>query len=251
MNASTVLGRITRRLVDDALAIIAPALCPSCGSPLRDDEGSYCDGCRASLEPAPFPRELLEELLGVFTGDELALSSIGSLYTFQKGGPVQSLLHAVKYRGCFRLGVDLGRDLGHALRQFREFAEVELVVPVPLHRTRLRERGYNQAEAIARGISASVGVPTETNAVVRVRHTGTQTALSAAARKANVRTAFAGVADAIRGRIVLLCDDVLTTGSTLNACAEALLNAGALSVCAATVAKDPLAAAGPSNQRTW
>lgn len=229
---------LVHRLATDALHLIAPALCPACDTPLAAQERCYCGACRASLDPAPFPREIFAEIGANFPGEELALSAVGALYTFHDDSPVQRLIHALKYRGCYDLGVELGGELGRALTMFREFEDVDLVVPVPLHRARLRERGYNQAEAIGRGIAASIPGSHPLEALARARHTISQTTLGAGARKKNVLEAFQAAGSEIRGKIILLCDDVCTTGATLNACAERLLTAGARRVMAATVARD-------------
>ena len=225
------------RISSDLLHFIAPALCPACDALLERSERGYCNACRSSLDPAPFPRDIFAEVAGHFPGEELALSAIGSLYSFDPESPVRRLVHALKYKGCYALGVEMGRDLGRALKVFREFEDIEMVIPVPLHRARLRERGYNQAEAIARGVSEAMKHLTIAQALLRTRHTISQTTLDAYARHRNVREVFR-VAGEVTGMTVLLCDDVCTTGATLNACAERLLLAGAKRVVAATVAKD-------------
>jgi ComF family protein len=231
---------IIRRLADDMLHLVAPALCPACDDPLEDDGRPYCAACRASMEPAPFPRELYVELLTHFPVDDLALSSLIALYAFERESPVQRLVHALKYHGCFDLGVQMGREIGRTMRLFPEFDEIDLVVPVPLHRARQRERGYNQAAAIAAGLAAERGILVAAELLRRERHTSTQTTLAARDRLTNVRRAFRSAAHEVRGRVALLCDDVCTTGATLNACADALLVAGASRVVAATFAKDKL-----------
>jgi ComF family protein len=152
----------------------------------------------------------------------------------------------LKYGGCYGLGVAMGRELGAALAMFREFEAIDLVVPVPLHRARRRERGYNQAEAIGEGIASTLGGARMADALERSRHTRSQTTLDAVARGRNVGGMFRPNGPIARGRTVLLCDDVCTTGATLNACATALLDAGAARVLAATVAKDLPARTGTS-----
>lgn len=229
-----------RRLGADALHLIAPALCPACDQPLEPDEHGYCRACRASLEPAPYPRDLFNDLVAHSSGEEVALDAIAALYRFEQESPVQRLLHALKYQGCAALGIELGRELGGALKLFPEFDGIDVVIPVPLHSARRRERGYNQAEMIALGVGASIGAAVSTTLLLRRRHTGSQTRLSAEARSRNVRGAFQVASAGIDRRIILLCDDVCTTGSTLNVCAEALRAAGARSVRAATVAKDDI-----------
>ena len=114
----------------------------------------------------------------------------------------------------------------------------ELIVPVPLHLDRLRERGYNQAALLARGLSERSGLPIEEESLVRIKETAPQVALKADERRKNVRGAFRGQDENLRDRQVLLIDDVCTTGATLEACAEALHEKGARSVWALVLARE-------------
>lgn len=231
-------------LVLDGLHLIAPSLCPACEEPIPPRERSICEACRASLEAAPYPEEIYQDILADYEPDELALSAIGALYTFEKEGAVQRIVHALKYRGCRALGRALGEELGLTMQIFPEFSDagIDLILPVPLHRARLRERGYNQAEEIARGVATAWNVEIRSDVLKRSRHTASQTKLSATARRTNVAEAFTPGRTDLRGRRILLCDDVFTTGSTLNACASRLLDAGAESVSAAALARDALTA---------
>lgn len=226
------------RLRDDLLHLLAPALCPGCDNPLLPKEHGYCYTCRASLTPAPFPRDLFTELLQHFGNDHLALSAIGALYLFEQDSPVQNMIHALKYQGCYDLGIELGKELGTTMKMFPEFHDVDAIIPVPLHRARRRERGYNQAEAIAAGVATAFSAEILTDRLYRSRHTISQTTLTAKERQRNVQNAFAAHDNSLLGRTILLCDDVCTTGATLNVCADRLLFAGAKRVVAAAVAKD-------------
>lgn len=228
-------------LRNDFLHLLAPALCPGCDDPLPEQKVGYCYACRASLTPAPFPRDLFMDLLQHFDSDHLALSAIGALYLFEQDSPVQRIIHALKYQGCYDLGVELGKELGATIKMFPEFHGVDAVVPVPLHHARRRERGYNQAEAIATGVAHAFSVELLTDRLHRSRHTISQTSLNAKARQRNVQNAFAARNESLAGRTVLLCDDVCTTGATLNICADRLLFAGAKRVVAAAAAKDLVA----------
>ncbi len=229
---------IITRIMDDVLEFIAPSLCPACNTPLDAHGHGYCASCRISLEPAPYPQDIMQDLRQRFPGEELALSAIGSLYLYTRESPVQRLVHAVKYDGVYKLGRAMGREAGVMARMFPEFADAECIVPVPLHRAKMRLRGFNQAEMIAHGISETLGIPVVTNSLKRIRHTASQTTMSAADRKKNVQSLFRVIGDRFRGVTVMLCDDVLTTGATLNTCAEALLVNGAQKVMALTVARD-------------
>lgn len=227
----TTIGR-------DLLHLTAPSLCPSCDEPIPTTVTGICESCRASLTTAPYPDEMYEDLLRHHEPEELALDAIGSLFTFEQDSPVQKVIHAIKYKGCRSLARTMGEELGRTLSVFQEFSGLEVVVPVPLHRAKLRVRGYNQGEEIGVGFGRALNLPLFKSGLKRLRHTRSQTTLSAVQRLLNVSDAFAVTTKEIVGAKVLLTDDVFTTGATLNACASALLNAGARSVVAATVAWD-------------
>ncbi len=149
--------------------------------------------------------------------------------------PVRNVLHRLKYRRDIGLGEALTLQLAAFLRALDW--PVELVVPVPLGRRRLAERGYNQVSLIARPLAMAMGLAYATDALVRSQETRSQVGLSRAQRQQNVRSAFRAGPRRINGRMVLLVDDVATTGSTLSSCAEALYTAGARDVFAFTVSR--------------
>jgi ComF family protein len=152
------------------------------------------------------------------------------------GGAVAVALRRLKFTGRPDLGRPLGHLARHAVRSVDLCADV--VVPVPLHARRLAERGYNQAALIGHAVAAELRVPLAARALVRVRSTARQATLDRPARFENVREAFrVRDAAAVQGRRVALVDDVLTTGATMDACALALLDAGAVSVTAVVVAR--------------
>lgn len=187
--------------------------CGVCGEPVAS--GSRCARCAK----AP-----------------LAVDGILSIYVYT--GPVQVAIRALKYHGLKAVADPLGAALVSYLAGSGVTPDV--VVPVPLHPRRLRERGYNQSELLARSLGRRVSLPVETRALVRTRDTSAQAkAASAEERRRNVANAFACRGEAITGRKVLLVDDVCTTGATLSACAQALKAAGAARVSALTVAREP------------
>lgn len=182
-----------------------------------------CGRCRQRL-PRPDAADVAERLEKA-GGEPLAWAR--ALWQFDAGGTVQRVQHALKYGGRPSLGVALGRDLGRACEPWRP----DLVAPVPLSRQRLLERGYNQAEPIARGLAETLDVPLATGLLVRTRATRSQATLAFEDRRANVDGAFTlapGTSpEAVSGLRVLLVDDVLTTGATLLAAAAPLRSAGA------------------------
>ena len=198
------------------------ALCGRCIAALRKPLGPRCLRCGA-------PRDSPRQGSGSSGPDcpncagwrEVAFSRAVVLTDLD--GPAQSAVHALKFGGIRRLGSLLGRLLATAPETAGALSDLDLLVPVPLHPARQRERGFNQAELIARGAAAALGVPVRGDLVRRVRPTRQQARLEAADRAGNLAGAFApaGPAGGSPGAIGLV-DDVLTTGSTLSACAAAL-----------------------------
>lgn len=197
-------------------AFIESPLCRICGIPFATEHGldHVCGACRV-LPPYD------------------ACRSAALL-----AGPVQELIHRFKYRGQPQLRRPLGLLALRSLQGFLADAAPELILPVPLHRRRLRARGYNQSQLVAEVLGKEVGVRVVVGNLERSRYTEAQTGLSASARKENVTGAFAlREAAQLKGKRVLLVDDVLTTGSTVRACAEVLRDADVAALFVATVAR--------------
>jgi ComF family protein len=151
---------------------------------------------------------------------------------------VLDIIHRYKYQGQLWFEPFLAGLLEHAAGPWLKNESWDLVVPVPLHGAKRRERGFNQAERLAEAFQAFSGLPVNKNALERVKSTQTQTRLSQAERRENVREAFRAAPNCkIKGRKIILIDDVMTTGATTNACARALVRRGAAEVCVWTVAR--------------
>jgi ComF family protein len=165
------------------------------------------------------------------------VADLVSCFVFHADGAFQHMAHAMKYDGFVSIGYLFGHEIGQAMKQ--RGVEADLLIPIPLHKRKMRERGYNQAELIARGIAEETGIPVRTDVVYRTRYTETQTKLHIDDRKKNVEDAFAvtqHAAAVLGGARCVLVDDVITTGATIVSCAGTLLEAGAQSVLAASIA---------------
>ena len=162
-----------------------------------------------------------------------------SCFLFEKEGKLQEIIHLLKYRGITSVGMELGREIGDVIIRDPLFQEAHMLVPVPLHKLKLRERGYNQSLVLCKGIAEVTHIPVRTDFLVRLKYTQSQTKLSLDERKGNVGGAFAinrkRFPDADE-KTMILVDDVVTTGSTMNACAQVLLDHGARRVLVASAA---------------
>ena len=149
--------------------------------------------------------------------------------------PVQSALHTMKYRRNIGMGGALARQMADFVRSLQW--EVDMLIPVPLSKKRLKERGYNQVALVARPLAYELGLSYVPSALQKIRETRSQVGLTASQRRENVSKAYQAKAGIVKRKSVLLMDDVATTGSTIQAAAEALLSAGAREVYALTVAR--------------
>jgi ComF family protein len=158
-------------------------------------------------------------------------------YRFTKNGRIQHLLHQLKYKNQPEIGIRLGVAYGDKLQAVGIY-HFDVVVPVPLHISRFRKRGYNQAAKFGEGLSAKLMIPHADHALIRLHKTDTQTKKSRGTRWENIANAFKiALPDQVSGRSILLVDDVITTGSTLEACVRALLDAGPRDVSVACIAE--------------
>lgn len=215
---------------------LLPAECLICRGSAGEDDPLICDLCRRRWRPVTAPwcercgQPKVDDLpCRLCAGWPAALTRARSGVWLDEGA--RQGVHALKYSGWWRVTAQLAR----AMTGLGPLAEGIILVPVPLAPKRLAMRGYNQAERLAAALGALTGHPVADAALARRRETPTQTALTPEERRVNVAGAFAG--EGIAGRSVVLVDDVLTTGATLGACAEALMAAGAQQVEAVTFAR--------------
>jgi len=218
--------------------LLFPAVCALCRKPLEKDEDAICTECFAEFSPFPGAaaggEALIRTVCSHFGQTALPAGAWG-LYPYRSAGRLHEAMHALKYGGLFPLGTLFGRRLGELIRQDDHQGTIEAIVPVPLHPLKRIERSYNQAEMIADGIAGVLGLPVSTQCLERRVHTASQTGLGLKERRENMTGAFRPGRRSCTGR-VLLVDDVLTTGATMVAAAEALKESGAGEVLFAVVA---------------
>jgi ComF family protein len=229
---------IAKSILDPILQFVYPPLCLACGETLEGHERLVCEGCWQSVESVHPEDDLYQQFLTKLTSEGL-ISGLFSPFYFEKEGKLQSIIHGLKYQGYTSLGVKAGRKIGELIEATHVLPKADVLLPVPLHPLKKRERGYNQSELICQGIEEVTGISVRTDLLRRRKYTVSQTQLSLEERKENVGDAFEineKRRDEIAGKSFIVVDDVITTGSTINACAEALCDAGAERVHAAAIA---------------
>ncbi len=204
-------------------ALLYPETCSACSTTLVTGEKHLCTFCLALLPRTGFHMHEKNPVARIFWG-RVMLETATALFYYHKGGMAQSLIMRCKYQGDQTLGEYLGYLLGLSLADSPLYEGIHTIVPVPLHKKKKRIRGFNQAEVIARGIARALHLPVCHELLVRCDNTGTQTKRSRFARWQNVSDAFATPdPQELSSKSILLVDDVVTTGSTLEACAVKLL----------------------------
>jgi len=208
--------------ISDFISIIFPRICAGCGNSLWKNEESLCHFCEYHLPKTNFHLDFENPVTRLFWGRVNLESGAAFLY-FNKGNKVQRLIHQLKYKGRKDIGIWLGAHYGRSLRDAPPFNSADAIIPVPLHKKRLMQRGYNQSEQFAIGLSGSMDIPVNTHLLMRTKSTETQTRKSRFSRYQNVREIFSvnGTQD-WKGKHLMIVDDVITTGATLESCIQAL-----------------------------
>lgn len=221
---------------DDLLGLLYPSLCITCGERLVSQEKYVCLKCWLDLPVCRFHHDSDNKVAQLFWG-RVQLEGATSYFQYRKGSRYQKLIHFIKYKGLKGLGFETGLRFGDVLAESDSFSAVDMLVPVPLHPRKQKERGFNQSEWIARGIADSMGKPVISENLFRKMFSSTQTRKSRFERWQNVEDIF-GVnnPEAFENKHILLVDDVVTTGSTLEACATELLKIQGTRVSVATLA---------------
>jgi len=223
-------------LIHDFARLFFPHHCAGCGADTVNRESALCVRCLHALPVTNFHLYAGNPVEQQFSGRVLPVSAMAYCY-FTRGAMMQELLHRVKYKGHTELGRLLGRMMGKALQESNRFEGIDALVPLPLHRAKERARGYNQAAVLCEGLSEVLRLPIIKDAVIRLSSTDTQTHKNRIERWQNMQGMFKlAQPRLIVGKHLLLVDDVITTGATMDACARALMEAEGVRLSVAALA---------------
>ena len=211
-----------QQLINDFFDLLFPRTCAGCDQTLVTGELHLCITCRHEL-----PYHTDQEAIKKKFANRLQLENEYALLKFNSGGIVQRLLHEIKYRQNPELAIFIGRLMAERFHNELMESGIDLIIPVPLHHSKERTRGYNQSEKLALGIAEVLAVPIASRALIRTKKNETQTKKSRGERWQNVANIFeVNEIELLRNKHVLLVDDVITTGATAESCGHALLAAG-------------------------
>jgi ComF family protein len=213
------------RYIKDFTGLIFPQLCQACGTSLVQYEKLICITCLYKLPYTNYHLDKENKLAKQFWG-KIPLESCVAMLYFIKKGRVQNLMHQLKYNNQPEIGKELGRQYGLILKKSDIYYQIDGIIPVPLHPNRLKQRGYNQSEQFANGLAEILEVPVYNQILYRSKPSDSQIKMSRNLRFENMKTAFKATSLDIPLRNILLVDDTITTGATLEACCIALNNIG-------------------------
>lgn len=209
----------------DALSLLLPRTCIACGRVLMENESCLCLACRYNMPTTDFAKKNDNPIKRLFE-NVMPVEAAASLFWFIGGTEWQRIVHSFKYHNRWFFAQKMGEWLGEELRDSGNFEDIDLIIPIPLHFRKRLLRGYNQSEQLAIGVSRKMGVKYDFHSVCRRHYNKSQTSKHSSERWDNVDNIFE-VRDSkrLRGRHILLVDDVLTTGATLSSCATTIINA--------------------------
>ena len=223
------------KLLKDFISLFYPEVCLACGEGLAEKEEFICTSCLYKLPKTDYHNYPTNPLYRAFYG-RAEINAAAAYCYYAKGSMVQDLVHEIKYNGKKELGTCFGKWYGAELKNTSPFSELDYIIPVPLHPKKLKRRGYNQSTCFAEGLSLSMSVPVLPFAIIRLKDTETQTNKSRFSRWENVKDIFS-VEDKeqLRNKHVLIVDDIITTGATMEACIHLLREASVASVSVASI----------------
>ena len=219
------MTELIKQSLNQFVELIFPRNCVVCQQKLIQNEQYLCLKCRLHMPRTDHPKTTDNPMEQLFYG-RVAIERACAFFEFKKGSPYQQILHELKYRGQKQLGEYVGKIFGANLQQDPLIVSADLICPVPLHPKKERKRGYNQSYHIALGLSQSLNIPVDRTNLVRSSHTSTQTRKSRWERWQNVEGIFELQNPAkFNDKHIILVDDVVTTGATIEACATAIKSA--------------------------
>lgn len=223
-------------MLQNLINLFFPKVCFACTNPLVDNEKHICTNCRHDLPVTNFHFDKSEEVKKVLYG-RVKIEMGTSLLRFQKKGIVQHLIHNLKYKGYQEVGEFLGVWLGEELKTVDAYKDVDIVIPVPLHRTKLKKRGFNQVAKFAKEIANSLNANYSDSVLIKIYDTKSQVNKSRLARWTDSKEIFSiQNLEQINNKHILLVDDLITTGATIEACSNQLLKAQNVKISVATMA---------------
>ncbi|HMO61326.1 MAG TPA: phosphoribosyltransferase family protein [Ferruginibacter sp.] len=214
-----------KKIYDSFFHLLYPHICTGCGSDLLSKDNQLCAKCMTALPYTHYAMHEGNPVEKIF-GGRLPIAAAHSQFYFEKTSLMQHLVHQLKYKGNTSIGIYLGELLGKTLSVSHRFQQIDALIPLPLYPEKEKKRGYNQAAIICQGISAVLRIPIINNNLIRRRYTDTQTKKHRTERWENVADSFiVRDSEALCGKHLLLVDDVITTGATLEAGGAALMQA--------------------------
>lgn len=224
------------KMIINLLNLFFPRVCLACEALLGDNERYACTYCRNELPVTDFHSESDNAVAKRLYG-RVNYVNATSLFWFNKKGKVQHLLHNLKYKGHEDVGVFIGKWLGEELSQIESYKQIDVVVPVPLHKSKLRKRGYNQVDKFGAEIANALRVEFNTKVLVKTKATATQVFKDRLKRIVTHEADFSVTeTHSLKGKHILLVDDIITTGATIEACAHQLLRIEGVTISIATMA---------------
>ncbi len=224
------------KLFSSAIHLFYPHICSGCGSDLLNAEELLCLRCIEALPHTGFEKYQHNPIERIFYG-QVPLVNAHSGFYFTKGELVQQLIHELKYKGNKEIGIYLSKITGDKMMDAGRFRDIDYLIPLPMFADKEFKRGYNQATIICDGLSSAMNIPVLNNNVIRSLETSTQTKKHRAERWDNVSESFTiKDADTLQHKHILLADDVITTGATLEACAQLIHAIGNVRISIVTLA---------------
>ena len=222
--------------LNDFIALFYPDLCLVCGNNLLKHEECICTTCLHKTPKTNCFKQRENEVSKIFWGRS-KLENAAALFTFNKDGNAQKLIHTLKYEEGKNVGIFLGEQLGFAIKESEFFNNIDIVIAVPLHPKKQKLRGYNQSSYLAKGIKEVLSVPINKKSLLRIENTDSQTRKKRFSRWENMMNSFdLKNSNKLMDKHILLVDDVVTTGATLEACAQKLLEIKGVKVSIVTIA---------------